>query len=154
MRQSSVPREEVLPAAEKASTYGVRRHVVAAHADPLGDSGEGEVDCRQPQIRDVNRVADRTQSLETPDEAQARQSSLERKALTLSLQRIEPRQRQPTSFDRQPLGRKADSPCARMSALTNSSTLSEPRKSRGAAVDFPAPFGPPRTTTPGPLPMR
>ena len=57
--------------------YGVRWHIVAAHPDPLGDSGEGEVDCRQPQIRDVNRVADRSQSLQTSDEAQARQSSLE-----------------------------------------------------------------------------
>src|SRR3954464_3106263 len=46
-------------------------------------------------------------------------------------------------------GLNAERPCASVSALTNSSTFNDPRSSRGAAVDFPAPFGPPKTTTAG-----
>lgn len=48
-----------------------------------------------------------------------------------------------------PSGRNAERPCASVSAFTNSSTFNDPRSSRGAAVDFPAPLGPPSTTTAG-----
>lgn len=44
---------------------------------------------------------------------------------------------------------KPESPRAITSALTNSSTPSRPRRRAGAAVDFPAPFGPARTMTLG-----
>src|SRR3989442_1829514 len=46
-------------------------------------------------------------------------------------------------------GSNADRPLAMTSALTNSFTASAPRKSAGATVDFPAPFGPARMTTLG-----
>jgi len=44
-------------------------------------------------------------------------------------------------------GRKADSPAAIASALTNSSTASASLNKSGAAVDLPAPFGPATTMT-------
>src|SRR5207237_8270700 len=45
-----------------------------------------------------------------------------------------------------PSGLNAERPLAMTSALTNSFTASAPRKRAGATVDFPAPFGPARTT--------
>src|SRR5688572_12020780 len=48
-----------------------------------------------------------------------------------------------------PSGANGEIPRAIRSALRNSTTSNAPRSSRGAAVDFPAPFGPPSTTTTG-----
>jgi hypothetical protein len=73
----TIPREELVTTASKPSADGVGGHVVPTHSDALGDSGQRQIDGRQP------------------------------------------------------------------------STFSEPRSRRGAAVDLPAPLGPPSTTTAG-----
>lgn len=73
---------------------------MTASAHPLSHPGYGQLDIRQPQVEDMDRVAIASQCVEAPCQRLARESGFERKAPALLCQRIESLERDSTGLNR------------------------------------------------------
>ena len=90
-----IEREEVPASAVEAPPHRLSGHVMSTGPNAFRDSGQCKIDGRQPEVDDVHAVTALLQPSESPNERVACERGFEGEALSLRLEGVEPRQRDP-----------------------------------------------------------